>query len=132
MRRKNMEAYIAKRRKKSSKNKILIVIIFMFIIASGIILYKFYEKIDINETNQPPEAVRTLRTVEEEKKENRKKGNGKLFTGNIYNPFFVAAKRWGNNIHTLLYTGPAIQHHFHENSTFTSCRRVRFKSPRTT
>ena len=66
-----MEAYIAKRRKKSSKNKILIVIIFMFIIASGIILYKFYEKIDINETNQPPEAVRTLRTVEEEKKENK-------------------------------------------------------------
>ena len=46
-----MEAYIAKRRKKSSKNKILIVIIFMFIIASGIILYKFYEKIDINEKN---------------------------------------------------------------------------------
>lgn len=66
-----MEAYIAKRRKKSSKNKILIVIIFMFIIASGIILYKFYEKIDINETNQPSEAVRTLRTVEEEKKENK-------------------------------------------------------------
>lgn len=46
--------------------------------------------------------------------------NAKLFTGNIYNPFFVAAKRWGNNIHTLLYTGPAIQHHFHDNSTFTS------------
>ncbi|MDR6968242.1 hypothetical protein J2X31_002259 [Flavobacterium arsenatis] len=47
-------------------------------------------------------------------------GNAKLFTGNIYNPFFVAAKRWGNNIHTLLYTGPAIQHHFHDNSSFTS------------
>lgn len=47
-------------------------------------------------------------------------GNAKLFTGNSYNPFFVAAKRWGNNIHTLLYTGPAIQHHFHDNSTFTS------------
>ena len=65
-----MEAYIAKRRKKSSKNKMLIVIIFIFIIASGIILYKFYEKIDINEANQPPEAVKTLRTMEEEKKEN--------------------------------------------------------------
>jgi hypothetical protein len=46
--------------------------------------------------------------------------SSKLFTGNIYNPFFVAAKRWGNNIHTLLYTGPAIQHHFYNNSTFTS------------
>ena len=66
-----MEAYIAKRRKKSSKNKMLIVIIFIFIIASGIILYKFYEKIDINEANQPPEAVKTLRTMEEEKKENK-------------------------------------------------------------
>lgn len=32
-----------------------------------------------------------------------------LFHGNVYNPFFVAAKRWGNNFHTLLYTGPRIQ-----------------------
>lgn len=33
-----------------------------------------------------------------------------FFKGNIYNPFFIAAKRWGNNFHTLLYTGPAIEH----------------------
>lgn len=46
--------------------------------------------------------------------------NSTLFTGNLYNPFFVAAKRWGNNFHTLLYTGPSIQHHFHDNSTHTS------------
>ncbi len=26
--------------------------------------------------------------------------------GNLFNPFFVAAKRWGNNFHTLIYTGP--------------------------
>jgi hypothetical protein len=32
--------------------------------------------------------------------------------GNVYNPFFVAAKRWGNNFHTLIYTGPRIEHHF--------------------
>ncbi len=25
-----------------------------------------------------------------------------------YNPFFIAAKRWGNNIHTLIYTYPVI------------------------
>ena len=31
-----------------------------------------------------------------------------LVTGNGYNPFFIAAKRWGNNFHTLLYTGPMI------------------------
>ncbi|RYD83446.1 MAG: phosphoribosylformylglycinamidine synthase [Sphingobacteriales bacterium] len=36
----------------------------------------------------------------------------KIYTGNVYNPFFVAAKRWGNNFHTLLYTGPAISKHF--------------------
>lgn len=44
----------------------------------------------------------------------------KLVIGNVYNPFFVAAKRWGNNFHTLLYTGPAIQHHFEDNHTTTS------------
>jgi len=32
----------------------------------------------------------------------------KLITGNGYNPFFIAAKRWGNNFHTLVYTGPII------------------------
>ncbi|HRD51393.1 MAG TPA: HAEPLYID family protein [Flavobacteriales bacterium] len=26
--------------------------------------------------------------------------------GNLFNPFFVAAKRWGDNFHTLVYTGP--------------------------
>ncbi|MBD3583947.1 HAEPLYID family protein [Flavobacterium selenitireducens] len=36
----------------------------------------------------------------------------KVFTGNVYNPFFVAAKRWGNNFHTLVYTGPQFVHHF--------------------
>lgn len=46
--------------------------------------------------------------------------SGKLFTGNIYNPFFVAAKRWGNNFHTLVYTGPSIEHHFEHNSTSTA------------
>lgn len=44
-------------------------------------------------------------------------GESKLFTGNSYNPFFVIAKRWGNNFHTLLYTGPVIEHHFEDNAT---------------
>lgn len=47
-------------------------------------------------------------------------GKSKLFTGNVYNPFFVAAKRWGNNWHTLLYTGPAFIHHFSDKSIETS------------
>uniref|UniRef100_UPI00404B33DB HAEPLYID family protein n=1 Tax=Flavobacterium sp. TaxID=239 RepID=UPI00404B33DB len=32
--------------------------------------------------------------------------------GNIYNPFLVVAKRWGNNLHSLIYTGPMIVQHF--------------------
>ncbi|WP_317175333.1 HAEPLYID family protein [Cyclobacterium xiamenense] len=37
---------------------------------------------------------------------------GRIFSGNAYNPFFIAAKRWGRNYHTLVYTGPFIQDHF--------------------
>lgn len=33
---------------------------------------------------------------------------GRFFVGNVYNPFFVAAKRWGQNFHTLIYTGPVL------------------------
>src|SRR5690606_39014273 len=29
-----------------------------------------------------------------------------LFRGNTFNPFFVVARRFGNNWHTLVYTGP--------------------------
>lgn len=35
-----------------------------------------------------------------------------LFEGNLFNPFFVAAKRWGNYFHTLIYTGPKFEYHF--------------------
>lgn len=44
----------------------------------------------------------------------------RLIKGNIYNPFFVAAKRWGDNFHTLLYTGPIIEHNFGENKSRTN------------
>lgn len=38
---------------------------------------------------------------------------GKPFIkGNIYNPFLVIAKRWGNNFHSLMYTGPMIEQQF--------------------
>ncbi|RZJ28594.1 MAG: phosphoribosylformylglycinamidine synthase [Flavobacterium sp.] len=43
-------------------------------------------------------------------------GNSRVFTGNVYNPFFVVAKRWGTNFHTLLYAGPLFSHHFEHNS----------------
>ncbi|HAS39919.1 MAG TPA: phosphoribosylformylglycinamidine synthase [Microscillaceae bacterium] len=42
-----------------------------------------------------------------------------VFTGNVYNPFLIAAKRWGHNFHTLVYTGPSIQHHFQDDSIQT-------------
>lgn len=35
--------------------------------------------------------------------------------GNVYNPFLVIAKRWGNNFHSLIYTGPMIEQHFKTN-----------------
>ncbi len=38
-----------------------------------------------------------------------------LVKGNVYNPFFVAAKRWGNNFHSLIYTGPMIEQNFATN-----------------
>ncbi len=42
-----------------------------------------------------------------------------LFKGNVFNPFFIAAKRWGNNFHTLIYTGPVIEQAFSTNLTHT-------------
>jgi hypothetical protein len=42
-------------------------------------------------------------------------GNSGLIKGNVFNPFFVAAKRWGNTFHTLLYTGPVIKKPFDQS-----------------
>lgn len=36
----------------------------------------------------------------------------KPWQGILYNPFFIAAKRWGQSFHTLIYTGPRITTHF--------------------
>jgi hypothetical protein len=44
---------------------------------------------------------------------------GDLFKGNIFNPFFIAAKRWGTNYHTLVYTGPRIEKEFSMSSKFS-------------
>jgi len=35
-------------------------------------------------------------------------GSNQVFTGNLFNPFIVAAMRWGDNFHTLVYTGPHV------------------------
>ncbi len=42
-------------------------------------------------------------------------GKDKLYKGNIYNPFFIAAKRWGNHFHTLMYAGQVIESNFRNN-----------------
>ncbi len=43
----------------------------------------------------------------------------KVFRGNIFNPFFVAAKRWGQNFHTLLYSGPLLEQSYDSNAIHT-------------
>ncbi|GGH77215.1 MAG: phosphoribosylformylglycinamidine synthase [Bacteroidetes bacterium] len=35
-----------------------------------------------------------------------------FYTGNLYNPFLVIAKRWGTSFHTMIYTGPRFSQHF--------------------
>lgn len=76
--------------------------------------YSFY----VSERNKTSMAFGYIQ--EFELTEFRQYGREKLVSGNIYNPFFVAAKRWGNNFHTLLYTGPAIAHHFKDQSFYRS------------
>jgi hypothetical protein len=43
-----------------------------------------------------------------------------LITGNVYNPFLVVAKRWNNNFHSLIYTGPRIEQKFSSNELHTN------------
>lgn len=76
--------------------------------------YSFY----VSEKNKTSMALGYIQ--EFELTEFEKYSKSTLFTGNVYNPFFVAAKRWGNNFHTLLYTGPAIAQHFSDKSIDTS------------
>ena len=76
--------------------------------------YSFY----VSEKNKTSMALGYIQ--EFELPEFKRFGKDKVFTGNVYNPFFVAAKRWGNNFHTLLYTGPAFIHHFEDKSIHTN------------
>lgn len=47
-------------------------------------------------------------------------GDESLYKGNVFNPFFIAAKRWGTNFHTLIYTGPVIERLFNTGESDTS------------
>jgi len=48
--------------------------------------------------------------------------SGKLFEGTMYNPIFIAAKRWTPNIHTLIYAGPIVEQFFETNTWETSAQ----------
>jgi hypothetical protein len=39
-------------------------------------------------------------------------GDRGVVEGNLFNPFFVGAKRWGDYFHTLIYTGPRLEYLF--------------------
>ena len=45
-----------------------------------------------------------------------------VFTGNVYNPFVVVAKVWGERFHSMIYTGPAIKQEFESNESKTQYR----------
>ena len=47
-------------------------------------------------------------------------GRESLVEGNLFNPFFIAAKRWGTNFHTLVYTGPRFMRLLDSNETNTA------------
>ena len=45
---------------------------------------------------------------------------GRVYKGNLYNPFLVMAKRWGNNFHTMVYTGPTVEQRFSDGRRTTA------------
>ena len=45
-----------------------------------------------------------------------------LLEGNVYNPFIAVAKIWGNRLHTMIYTGPAIKQSFEHHTIKTAYR----------
>lgn len=76
--------------------------------------YSFY----VSEKNKTSMALGYIHELE--LTEFRNYGRENFIEGNVYNPFLIVAKRWGNNFHTLLYTGPAITHEFRHAAIKTS------------
>lgn len=76
--------------------------------------YSFY----VSEKHQTSMALGYIQ--EFELNDFSKYGKNSIYTGNVYNPFFIAARRWGTNWHSLLYTGPAVRQHFANNKISTS------------
>jgi len=72
--------------------------------------YSFY----VSEKNKTSMAIGYLHEFELTEFNNF--GKKRVYQGNLYNPFFIAAKRWGNNFHTLIYTGPQFRQYFENQS----------------
>lgn len=62
--------------------------------------------------NEPLSTSMALGYINELEFSDFKNFGNPVVTGNVYNPFLVVAKRWGYNIHTLVYTGPMLAQHF--------------------
>ncbi|MFD2891025.1 HAEPLYID family protein [Flavobacterium chuncheonense] len=62
--------------------------------------------------NEPMATSMALGYINEFELSNFRNFGKPFIQGNIYNPFFVVAKRWGNNFHSLIYTGPMIEQNF--------------------
>ncbi len=69
--------------------------------------YSFY----VSQKNKTSMAIGYIH--EFELNEFSKYESGHFLTGNVYSPFYVAAKRWGNNFHTLVYAGPVFERLLH-------------------
>jgi hypothetical protein len=57
-----------------------------------------------------------------------------LFKGNTFNPFLVIAKRWTNNFHSLIYTGPKLKYVYNSmifDNTFEVNSSIHYMIPGT-
>ncbi|MBT8186789.1 MAG: phosphoribosylformylglycinamidine synthase [Croceitalea sp.] len=70
--------------------------------------------------NEPTATSIALGYINEFELSNFRNFGKPFIKGNVYNPFLVVAKRWGNNFHTLIYTGPMIEQSFITNKFHTT------------
>lgn len=70
--------------------------------------------------SEPMATSIALGYINEFELSNFRKFGAPLISGNVYNPFLVVAKRWGTNIHSLIYTGPMIAQNFETQKFHTT------------
>lgn len=65
--------------------------------------------------NKPMATSMAIGYINEFELSNFENFGNPFIKGNVYNPFLVLAKRWGDNFHSLIYTGPMIAQNFSTN-----------------